>query len=683
MAHKAKRVILFVMASVCSLAGSPRDAFADEEMPSCPDLSAHQKVLDQGIKRSESGRTSDHFGGGGHSFPSEMIPWDLSRLRYAEPKPSPPIGRSAVPVFYQVEGKGKADFLPEKDIETLPLKTEADMDTAEDCAMTCEELKRYDSAKKLYERILAVRENGADKNALASTLEDLARVYVERGASGNEVAPVVAPESYRWASRRWMAQIFSNSLLLVALNSKHSAENTTAGKDASREAQDWEVAAKLYSRVLEVQHDGYVDAGSLINMALLKEWQGQDDVWALYVKAMSPQAKRNPGKGGVLTAAASGGYGSGERYAYEHHHYLPEVLEARACVAAVDYCNRNNRLDLLRTIEQQLFSHELWSALSNAILAYLHHNHTDDGFRLFRQVLAQSTDSYPRIWHGAQAISSETIVALIPHMSANDMPILRNYVVRSVSFDALPALMQVLQEHGMNDAAVALYHDMLTRKNSSLDANANKTKVVCLVQTADFYLKQKSLNDYFSTIDQAMSVIEDSNDIKLAEKKALLDDIDQALSKESKQQLPIAQQVATRAQSLSERYRKRIEKHECIEMADRLDNTGSRLENQTQYSEAEKMYRESLAIRLKNLDPEDPDIAFAMDNMARICVDQKRYGEAQKFFEQELLRYKKNPRQQDRDYAAMLERYGDMLVHAKQTAKADQIYEEARAFYRR
>jgi tetratricopeptide (TPR) repeat protein len=192
---------------------------------------------------------------------------------------------------------------------------------------------------------------------------------------------------------------------------------------------------------------------------------------------------------------------------------------------------------------------------------------------------------------------------------------------------------------------------------------------------------QRSLPEYFNTMNQAMSVIEDSNDIQLSTKNELIVEIDKAFLRESANQVSIAQPVVVRAHSLSERYRKRIEKHECIEMANRLDKTGSRLEDQAQYAEAEKMYRESLAIKQKNLDQDDPDLTFALDNMARICADQKRYVDAQRFYEQELVRYRKNPRQQDREYAAMLERYGDMLAHAKQTARADQIYAEARAFY--
>jgi Tetratricopeptide repeat len=677
-ANKAKRVVLSFIAVVCALAASSVRVSAEEQQ-SCPDMSEHQKVLNEGIEYSESGRTTHSFGN--QEFRADMIPWDSvigSRKPeldlYAPPRLSDQFVQFRQPFLPPLQGDSKQ--LAEKDSETLPLRTEDEIQAAEAYALKCEEWRSYTSAKRLYERILLVREKGTDKKALASTLEDLARVYIMLGAPETESAGAALPESVHWTGIRGRSEVYVYSLLLSGLNSNHHGADESS-EDSSIRAQNWNIAAKMYSRVLEVQDEGYVNIGSLLNLAALKEWQGKGDVWALYVKAMTTQKKVDFDQL-ATTERVFGGYGSGAKYEYEHHHYLPAERENAARVAALDYCIRNSRFDLLRTLEQDLVFHRSWPAVSNAILAYVNHDRDDDALRLFRQVMSQNS-SPKKAWPDPKSLSTDTIVTMLPRLSAGDRHSLESYVSNNVEFDVLPALIVALQRAGRNDWALSLYHEMNGRQNSK--ANANHTSVLCLLKFGNFYLMQRSLPEYFNTMNQVMSVIEDSNDIQLSTKNDLLAEIDRVLSRESSNHMSIAQPVVARAHSLSERYRKRIEKHECIEMADRLDKTGSRLEDQAQYAEAEKMYRESLAIKQKNLEQDDPDLTFALDNMARICADQKRHVDAQRFYEQELVRYRKNPRQQDREYAAMLERYGDMLAHANQTAKADQIYAEARAFY--
>jgi tetratricopeptide (TPR) repeat protein len=644
MANRVKRITLSVTALACSLSANSSLAFA-EESTVCPDMSQHQKVLNDGLKQSESGTTRTH----------ERSHYSTDLLMTA------PVDEGLQP-------------LPEADIDKLPLEKDYDVNTAELYALMYESVDRYESAKNVYERILLVREKGSDKNALASTLEDLARVYIMLGSPSS----VSTKNDFRRFSRWWQyariaAEANARGTLINALQPKDKVEAGNAADRSSHFDRNWEMAVKLYGRGLELDGNGQLNMSSLLNLAALKEWQGEDP-WTLYTKGMSSQQQDDlKYTEDTPTVAAYGGWYGNNGY---EHRYVHSGSETEALVAAVYYCIRNNRFDRLASLESKLLSSELWASVSSTILAYLHHNRGEDALRLFRQALAKISISAPDHERATSFLSSEVMVVMIPRLSESDIALLCKCIVDGARLEVLPEVIATMEKRGWNDQAMSLYQAMEGHASSH-------TKVLCSLEIAGSYRSRNNYPKYFKTINQAVDTIETANDLQLGPRYALMQAVEDALPKQSANQFPEAQIVMAKANNLCELYRRRIQKHECLQIADTLDKTGDTLEHQGQYSQAEKMYRESLAIKERNLDQGDPVITSALDNVARICAEQKRYTDAQNFYEQELLRYKKNPSQQDREYAAMLERYGDMLAHAKQTARADQIYAEARAFYRR
>ncbi len=141
---------------------------------------------------------------------------------------------------------------------------------------------------------------------------------------------------------------------------------------------------------------------------------------------------------------------------------------------------------------------------------------------------------------------------------------------------------------------------------------------------------------------------------------------------------PEPKKVVAQAASQLDGYRKSLQ---CLDLADQLNAVGWKLEQQGIYPKAEKMYREALMIRTKNLGENDPETIAEYGELAHLQAEQKHYPQALALYEQSLTDYRKLPAPGS-TYGAMLQSYGDLLSQLKQQKKADAVYEEARAYYR-
>ncbi|MBX9951010.1 MAG: tetratricopeptide repeat protein [Candidatus Obscuribacterales bacterium] len=116
---------------------------------------------------------------------------------------------------------------------------------------------------------------------------------------------------------------------------------------------------------------------------------------------------------------------------------------------------------------------------------------------------------------------------------------------------------------------------------------------------------------------------------------------------------------------------------ECLGMAQKLDRAAFNLEKVGQYSMAERLYRQALSIKVKNLGVEDTETIKQSADLGRVAAAQGHKSEARKYFEEALAKLRNNPHTKDM-YASMLESYGDALSKMDYGAEANRIYEEAR-----
>jgi tetratricopeptide (TPR) repeat protein len=104
------------------------------------------------------------------------------------------------------------------------------------------------------------------------------------------------------------------------------------------------------------------------------------------------------------------------------------------------------------------------------------------------------------------------------------------------------------------------------------------------------------------------------------------------------------------------------------------------LERDGQYEGAEKLYKQALLIKQKNLGPENPESIAQNSDLARVSAARGRKSQACKYYEDGLKALRKLPNP-GRAYATMLESYGDMLDRMNDKTRAEKIYEEARIYH--
>lgn len=138
-----------------------------------------------------------------------------------------------------------------------------------------------------------------------------------------------------------------------------------------------------------------------------------------------------------------------------------------------------------------------------------------------------------------------------------------------------------------------------------------------------------------------------------------------------------AQKVKERAKDFSIRWKKELE---CLDMAEKLNRTAFRLEQNGEYKVAEKLYRQSLSIKEKNLGLADSATIVQTTNLARLYAAQGRKREACRIYDEALSAMRKLPNPGS-ELATMLENYGDMLDQMHQPERAEKIYAEARAYH--
>src|SRR2546422_7420029 len=73
----------------------------------------------------------------------------------------------------------------------------------------------------------------------------------------------------------------------------------------------------------------------------------------------------------------------------------------------------------------------------------------------------------------------------------------------------------------------------------------------------------------------------------------------------------------------------------------RSNNPALLYDSQGKYSEAEPLYRRSLAIREKALGPDHPHVAVSLNNLAAPYVTQGKYSEAEPLYRRSLAIYEK------------------------------------------
>jgi tetratricopeptide (TPR) repeat protein len=243
-----------------------------------------------------------------------------------------------------------------------------------------------------------------------------------------------------------------------------------------------------------------------------------------------------------------------------------------------------------------------------------------------------------------------------------------------------------LEGDGNYDLALRLYRRIqvvqaaISRKgNHGVSTSCEDVERVEAIKSA---IDAIGINEYQKSAlayDHALTLIAPNQSLTLDDKVTILKPIVFRLEPLQSNGSPQAKQIYLKGKALYNDYRKSLQ---CLEMAHKLNAMAGYLLADRNYARAEKLYKDALEIKRKNLGPNDPDTLTEVLNLARLYGAQGNYALASQTFEQLLSNYRKLPKPPD-EYATTLESYGDMLNSAKKEKEAELVYAEARAFYRK
>lgn len=269
-----------------------------------------------------------------------------------------------------------------------------------------------------------------------------------------------------------------------------------------------------------------------------------------------------------------------------------------------------------------------------------------------------------------------------------------------VSYDKKVAVISYAkqyEEYGHYATAKKLYERILAGDKVVQESEDTSTQTRSArqglerVQSSDSALnliKEGKYSDGIEAFGKSVETIyDDELDIRSKSNllRPVLKDIQKAIEEQGKSSALSAadvinsQKVKARAVDVATQWKKELE---CLDMAEKLNRTAWNLEQHGEYKIAEKLYRQSLSIKEKNLGSNDPDTVSQAVNLARLYAAQGKKREACKCYDVALNALRKLPNPGS-EFATMLENYGDMLDQMHEPERAEKIYAEARAYHER
>jgi len=245
---------------------------------------------------------------------------------------------------------------------------------------------------------------------------------------------------------------------------------------------------------------------------------------------------------------------------------------------------------------------------------------------------------------------------------------------------------RVYESTGDFDSARKLYLRVLGVRKSKFNSDPSSIQTVEAALARVEMFRDAGAADRFGNDDFAVrrytrviDTVDRSKNLDLKTKQKLLNRVISLLGFDPVKNNLEAIKQSKRASQLCDGYKRAMQ---CLGMADALTSTAFKLEVRGSYELSEKLFRDALAIKEKNLGVSNPETLSQCGDIARLYRDQGRFAESQKLYEQTLASYRKlsNP---GTTYATMLENYLDLLTCMKQASRADQIGREVTAYYKR
>lgn len=122
--------------------------------------------------------------------------------------------------------------------------------------------------------------------------------------------------------------------------------------------------------------------------------------------------------------------------------------------------------------------------------------------------------------------------------------------------------------------------------------------------------------------------------------------------------------------------RRRFEGRDDRMLAHALTNYAGLLKDLGEYGEAERLYRESLAMKERLYGAGHTEVARGLGNLGALLEDRGRYDEAEAYFERALAIRRSDPRPDDPELAQSLQHVARLLYHRQAYAEAIDLFRE-------
>lgn len=488
---------------------------------------------------------------------------------------------------------------------------------------------------------LEANKTGGDE-VILGTLSTLARLHVLVGADDWSFEKLlgIKPDVYPVSELIRLNYSMMLQLPIIDISQQGSAPDFLRLATDRTRADEWRIAKEFYGQAVSIRRKSpanHMFAKDLLNLACLEELTGNTKLaWSQYLEAFAESPEQSNSSDDPGTAAKC----------------------LIACAA------RHSMWSELRELEPSFISKDK-AALTNLIETYFTCQRSSDAQRLFRELVAirpVPPTSLPfarlcKLIDGADDSQKENIQACLTQWIGNG----------TYAASVLEIASCLEQRHWVG-VAEAVYVAGYKQESSLTRGFA----------WANFYVRSKQLQAsvqvYDKLIDKASKpAYENAESYATAVRD--LADIERQLEHAN---LLVYNDAISRTKSLQSTLTARKSKLECLQLAEKLTNTGARLETAGEFGEAAKVYQSALDIRVKNLGANDILVANTLLDLARSTGEKNGLQSASSYYERAIAIYRTNIRDHGAELRAALEGYGSLLERSKQHVAAERVYAEAR-----
>jgi|GEM_PF-2647972 len=521
--------------------------------------------------------------------------------------------------------------ITERDVDAMPLGTEIDEMKAIRTAGKLVEANHYDVALKLYKRLLKAEDNLKNHgHYTVKLLADIAFSTIMESASPQTIAAMPKSRYKRLFTEKELfpyhddfAEAKRQFLVTVIQNAPNS------------DGPNLKLAESYYDRALASDATVYASSGDILSCfifsAVLKDKRGATGEAEVLLKKATNQS--------MEAAPYLVGF-------YLEHKNFEEAQRLQKAL-----------LELYKTD----FS---WRTYAYTLSLFYAQAPKSDTQVIFSQLLSAGTYLPPAL-----------LTKMFDLLEPEDRVKLSQYLVRSwlpvcnqkQDSNGILSLLQTLDKIGLKEQSAAVCNEIVEYRGN-IDE---------LIAVARFYTgshqTEKALQLYEKIRYSKSTLGSNHEDIV-----AYLEQVKSDLDGQDLQDLATAKQIRLAVAVELDFHKDQIKRRQCMEMAQKLNDTACKLEASNHFAMAAKTYTEALKIKLSNLSANDPEVSMQMIDIARCEAGCKDNVTADKLYQSALTLLRKSQNTEPRALMNALQNYGQFLNSINEKKKSDDIYAESR-----